>query len=75
MRIDAVFSPVAALSGTGGCMGADSTSKAANSPFYGCHNRAPITTFGKATCQYTYTALGQADTRCAGYFERKEIPQ
>jgi hypothetical protein len=37
---------------------------------YGCHNRAPIVTVCKPTCQYTYTALGQADARCHGCKER-----
>jgi len=39
---------------------------------YGCHNRPPITTFGAPTCQYTNSALGQADARCIGCKEREE---
>ena len=38
---------------------------------YGCWNRLPIITFGKPTCQYTYSQLGQADQRCIGCKERK----
>lgn len=38
---------------------------------YGCHNRKPITTFGKATCQYTHSALGQVDQKCTGCKERQ----
>ncbi len=37
---------------------------------YGCWNRKPIVTVCKPTCQYTYTALGQADARCRGCRER-----
>ena len=37
---------------------------------YGCHNRAPIKTVCAPTCQYTYSALGQADQRCHGCKER-----
>jgi hypothetical protein len=40
--------------------------------YYGCHNRLPIVTFGAKTCQYTLSALGQADPRCIGCKERKE---
>jgi hypothetical protein len=40
---------------------------------YGCHTRKPITTFGKATCQYTYTALGQSDPGCTGCPEKIEV--
>lgn len=37
---------------------------------YGCHNRAPIVTVCKPTCQYTHSNLGQADARCHGCRER-----
>ena len=37
---------------------------------YGCHNRKPIVTVCKPTCQYTYSELGQADPRCIGCHER-----
>ena len=40
---------------------------------YGCHNRKPIITVCKPTCQYTYTKLGQADPRCHGCKERANL--
>jgi hypothetical protein len=44
---------------------------------YGCHNRAPITTYGAQPCQYTLSAQGKDklakdDPRCAGCIEQKK---
>jgi hypothetical protein len=38
--------------------------------FYGCHNRAPLITFGAKDCQYQLSALGRVDKRCGYCAER-----
>jgi len=53
------------------CCGESGRARQADAPHvYGCHNRKPLVTVCAPLCQYTHTALGQADAACAGCRER-----